>query len=471
MIALLLACTARHSAPDPRDLSADPDTATGSGSGAPLRLTATVEEIAANPLAAAVRAGVSEPAAARLTWDCGGHRGASSAEIGGDGALEGVLEVWGVPREQDCDLSLSATSLATGRTATVTGAWRSGDLTDQVAISLAQGAPVEDLTILTPNPRGDAVLASLYAVGVDGAGEVVWAYTDDEGVDQHRYARPMPDGTLWLLTAAGGRHITPGGRTLSEIANPDLDDLTHDICPLPDGDILLLEKDTREIDVPALGGVVPVFGVDLVRLAPDGAVRWVWTSFDHLDTERFPGTLSQTVRSEGYDWLHANAVSLNPDGRTVLLSLRHQSWILQIDLGTGEVDWILGEGGDFTLTAGEWFYNQHGPEMTERGTVLVYDNGNERPDEGRRRSRAVEYRLDPDTREAAQIWEWPSPYYTSSFGNARLLEDGNILADVGNIQNSAASVVELTPDGTVSWQIDADQMVYRAERTPGPEQP
>lgn len=477
---LLIGCIARSAPPGPPDPTGQTTDTAGSdtagsdtGRGDPPTLTATVEPIPANPLAAAVRVAVGEPSAARLVWDCGGgYQGASEAVIGADGGpLETVLEVWAVPQERDCDLTTSATSLQTGRRAEAATAWRSGSLPTQVQVSLSRGAPIADLTILNPRMRGARETDALYAVGVDGAGVVVWAYTDISAVDKDRYARPMPDGTLWLQIADGGRHITPGGRTLSEITNTALDDTHHDICPLPDGDILLLEQDSREIDVPALGGVVPILGVNVVRLAPDGGVRWIWSSFDHLDTQRYPGALSRERRPVGYDWLHANAVSLNPDGRTILLSLRHQSWLVQIDLQTGSVDWILGEGGDFTLTEGEWFYNQHGPQITARGTVLVYDNGNERPGGERPRSRAVEYRIDPATGEAAQLWEWRSPIYTESYGNANLLENGNVLVTVGNIGQAAARVVEAGPDGAIRWQLDLDAAIYRAERAQGPAPP
>ena len=471
--------------PDPRGSATD-SAGTGSetdsgGAGdseadtdpAPFEITSvTVEAIPANPLAAAVRVGVSAPAEARLSWDCEGYRGASAAQISGeDGALEAILEVWAVPQERDCALTVTATAIQGEAQATAEAAWRSGVLPAPIEIGLTRGAPIGDLTVLNPRVRGARETDTLYAVGVDGSGEVVWAYTDIDDIDKDRYAHPMPDGTIWLQIADGGRHITPGGRTLAEIANVDLDDTHHDICPLPDGDILLLEQDSREIDVPTLGGLVPVLGVNVVRLDPQGAVRWIWSSFDHLDTSRYPGALSREQRPVGYDWLHANAVSLNPDGRSFLLSLRHQSWIAQIDLDSGRIDWILGEGGDFTLTSGDWFYNQHGPQTTERGTVLVYDNGNERPGGGRPYSRAVEYRIDPDTREAEQIWAWTTPRYTESYGNVDLLANGNVLVTVGNIEQAEARVVEVTPSGDIGWQLDVGVAIYRAERLPPPEAP
>ena len=90
---------------------------------------------------------------------------------------------------------------------------------------------------------------------------------------------------------------------------------------------------------------------------------WVWRAFDHLDVNRHPYLFP--------DWTHSNAVVYEPDG-SLLLSMRHQSWILKIDYangsGGGDVLWRLGPGGDFTLSdsdPAQWFYNQHYPNLLQ----------------------------------------------------------------------------------------------------------
>ena len=62
------------------------------------------------------------------------------------------------------------------------------------------------------------------------------------------------------------------------------------------------------------------------------------------------------------DWTHSNALSYTADGN-LLLSVRHQSWIVKIDYsngsGLGISWWKLGDEGDFTLLGGDrsqWFY-------------------------------------------------------------------------------------------------------------------
>jgi hypothetical protein len=86
------------------------------------------------------------------------------------------------------------------------------------------------------------------------------------------------------------------------------------------------------------------------------------------------------------DWLHGNSAELAPDG-SILMSLRHQDWLLKIDYnngtGTGNIVWRMGLGGYFT-TAGisdpyPWFSHQHDAEWDYSGPYLtVFDNGNTR---------------------------------------------------------------------------------------------
>ena len=72
---------------------------------------------------------------------------------------------------------------------------------------------------------------------------------------------------------------------------------------------------------------------------------------------------------------------------------------------SGDVLWRLGPGGSLTLEGqGELQYHQHAPEVQPDGTILLYDNGNDRPGTdpaatdpaGRPYSRTVRYAIDDD---------------------------------------------------------------------------
>ena len=56
------------------------------------------------------------------------------------------------------------------------------------------------------------------------------------------------------------------------------------------------------------------------------------------------------------DWTHTNAILYSPNDGNLIVSIRHQHWLVKIDYnngtGTGNILWHLGYQGDFTLVAG-----------------------------------------------------------------------------------------------------------------------
>ena len=223
----------------------------------------------------------------------------------------------------------------------------------------------------------------------------------------------------------------------------------HHFELLPSGNYLTLEK-------VFVGGVRG----DVIReLTPDLDSAWSWDAFDWL-----------TPDPTDPDWTHANWVGLVGDH--VYLSLRHESAVYKVDYATGEVIWRLGDGGDFALTDGVWFHEQHAPSVLTNGNILLYDNAG---DGGV--ARAAEYRLDEATMTAEQVWTyggdnsegWISDYW----GDADRLPNGNTLITAG--ANDQNSIFEVTEDGELVWWFqhittgsDADNTMYRSERITPP---
>lgn len=338
------------------------------------------------------------------------------------------------------------------------------------------------VTFFGPGISRQGGTASPYYLGVDETGQVVWYYRlqGETGHFNDRSLFMLEDGDLLITTPDGFSVITIGGDTVSEFTpqQAGYSIFHHEAIALPNGRFMTLSQEVEELDVDWSTEPIEAIGDVIVELDASGNVTWEWSAFDHLDTTRYPNNLSLREDQRGqHDWTHANAVFYVEADNSVLLSVRHQNWIVKIDRETGDVIWILGDEGDFDLTnfdrgaGNEWFYAQHSPQIQADGTLLLYDNGNERPDTVTPSlySRAVMFRLDETAMEAEQIWAFTTDYYTGSLGDANGLSNGNVLVCAGGPdgQDAPAQVIEVTSEQPAEpvWTLEMDgNNVYRAVR-------
>jgi arylsulfate sulfotransferase len=226
-----------------------------------------------------------------------------------------------------------------------------------------------------------------------------------------------------------------------------------------------------------------VLGDVLVDLDNNLTPVWTWSEFDSLDVNRAP---------VGYpDWTHSNAVLYSPGDGNLLVSSRHQSWIMKVDYrdgtGTGGLLWRLGYQGDFTLVNGtepkDWFYGQHqmafvGPATSGVFSLLMMDNGFSRQlSPGNQCSGTSCYTtvpimsIDETARTATINWRdtLPNAKYSLFAGGSTALANGNVEFDLCNEPNTTSEVdeVTVTTPATTVWSLKTtDQELYRANRVP-----
>jgi hypothetical protein len=230
----------------------------------------------------------------------------------------------------------------------------------------------------------------------------------------------------------------------------------------------------------------------IVVLDLNWQVIWGWNSFDHLDVNRAavlgevcptsggcPPLLlaSQTSTNTGNDWLHSNSIQYIPSSGDLLLSIRHQDWVVKIDYkngsGTGNVLWRLGLGGDFTMNSSDpypWFSHQHDVAYEAFGTqfMSLFDNGNTRiasnPGEN---SRGQVLEIDESAMQVTPRMNADLGVYAFALGSAQALPNGNIHFQAGIVapDNSAYSI-ELSPDGTINYELHSGPggLSYRSWR-------
>lgn len=312
--------------------------------------------------------------------------------------------------------------------------------------------------------------ASSRFYGVDEYGEYVWYLADDEiSMSGSPTIKSLGNGQLMLLLAREVRIIDLTGAIIKRYTLPAYH---HDVSLLGNGHLLVLTNETATLNGEVLKGD------KILEVNEQGNVVWEWSSFEHLDTNRFPGALANRVNNGQKDWTHSNALFYQSHDDSILLSSRSQSWVINIDHSSGDILWIMGkgEGADsrfqnkfFALNSGNWMASQHTPMLTGIGEVLIYDNRNESELPGNiYNSRAVRFNLNTEQMTATQTWEYIAPKYTQSLGDVDELMNGNILVTAGGPgSHGNAHIIEVTGDmpAEVVWELRAlNTSIYRAER-------
>jgi len=247
----------------------------------------------------------------------------------------------------------------------------------------------------------------------------------------------------------------------------------HSVLQLPNRHWVALATLTHDYsNLPGYPGTTTVIGDAIVDIDQDGNPDWVWNSFDHLDINRHPMNFP--------DWTHSNDMAYSSDDNNLLLSIRHQNWIVKINFldgkGSGAVMWRLGYQGDFKLIGGsdptDWFYAQHGLSYFSPNTTGVFrlglmDNGNDRiyptgqinckplaPTSSACYSSIPVLELNETNMTATLVNHYlpPPSFFTFFGGNAELLPNGHLHANFTAAANGTI-VQELDTQGSqVIWQ-------------------
>jgi arylsulfate sulfotransferase len=364
---------------------------------------------------------------------------------------------------------------------------------------------------------------------VDLAGNVIWTYSVPTPTDDYLDGvKMLPDGDILVTVGPlsnaplGGaipldtldeiREINLAGDTVRELSVADLNaslatapssckecqgvtllSFHHDITPLPNGHWLILSNSIRKLSAsstPPLTNLPAqkVLGDIIIDVDENMQPVWAWNEFNHLDANRHPFMFP--------DWTHTNAVIYSPDDGNILVSIRHQNWILKIDYrnggGTGDILWHLGDAGDFKLLGGtapqDWQYAQHDPGYFSPNTSGVFslgvmDNGDDRiypasnicttsktPPASCTYSTVPVFKIDEVNKTATLTFhqKMPISIYSNFGGNTDELPNGDVEYDLCGI-GTTSLVREVTQDSEMKtvWSMDWPQgNFYRAFRIP-----
>lgn len=124
------------------------------------------------------------------------------------------------------------------------------------------------------------------------------------------------------------------------------------------------------------------------------ALDWQSTSLPVLYTDSTEGN-NYTAQAFA-DYNHLNSLDLDPANGNVVVSLRHDDAVMELDRATGSVVWTLGGlSDDFGLAPADKTSHQHFVRFLEPNHLLMFDNGN-----ASMLTKIREYQIDPQAKTA-----------------------------------------------------------------------
>lgn len=285
---------------------------------------------------------------------------------------------------------------------------------------------------------------------------------------------------IWQMTAAQLNQALAAA-TCNE-CNVTVVGTHHDFAILPNGHLVVIAATQQVVSGTTVTGDI------LIDLDENHKPVWAWNEFNHLDINRRPYLYP--------DWTHTNAIIYSADDGNLIISIRHQNWLVKVDYangkGAGDILWHLGYQGDFALQGGtdptDWFWAQHGPSFATTNTtgkfsLVMFDNGDDRVFPtgvtcGTAGQPPCLYstvpllQIDETAKTATLAFNPTTPDYSFFGGNAEVLKNNNVEYDEAAstpLPNNNAAVFEVTqttPPQTV-WQMHiSGQYAYRAMRIP-----
>jgi len=244
----------------------------------------------------------------------------------------------------------------------------------------------------------------------------------------------------------------------------------HAAIYLENGHYILLCADRVVMDLSNIvdGGLpdAEIITTKLVETDNTGEIYWEWNPLDHFSITDVTDDVDLT--QQVIDFTHPNAIAETSDGN-IYLSNRNLDEVTKINKETGEIIWRMGgsycENNEFTFINDDigddfGFSHQHSIAILENGNLLLFDNGNMRPDFY---SRAVEYEIDEAHKTAIKVWEYRHipDTQTASMGNCQRLPNGNTL-----INWAFGDITEVRPDGSIALSVSLQEIpIYRAFKT------
>ena len=263
-------------------------------------------------------------------------------------------------------------------------------------------------------------------VEVNALGEVLWEYRIPNAL--RAFTNPGFDAELLsndhILFVLPGNGVYEVDRSGTIVWSYRTTKISHDADRLPNGNTIFVfgNNDTRD-------------DPQVVEVDPGGKVVWSWYAKDHFDRAPY-----RDVSSEG--WTHTNSVQRLANGNTQIC-LRNFQLVAEVD-PRGAVVRTMGEGS---------LDGPHDPVLLAGGNLLVATQNTLAVNRGKPQA-AIEI----DGTTGAIVWGYPIAFASWPVRDANRLANGNTLI------TGSTTIVEVTPQRIVVWQLRLNRTIQ-----PGPE--
>lgn len=330
----------------------------------------------------------------------------------------------------------------------------------------------------------------------------------------------MPGGFLWRTVKTtnpsfmgGGlagrvQKVDWNGNILFDYTISDANQISHhDICPMPNGDVLLIVYEKKTAAQMTAAGATSNTARQLekiVQLHPTGintaTIAWQWNVYDHLlqnTNPSGPNYYSSIVNNPqvlnvnlqvANDWIHMNGIDYNAELDQVVVSSHNlnEMWVIDHSTTTAQAathsGGAQGKGGDFLYRWGRpsnygapgtaifnvmhdahwipadcpragWLagMNNKGVSANQSAIDLFNPNWN---------GSTYPITLGQAYAPATYGYRHPCNGYTSNMGNSQQLPNGNMLICLA----TAGRIYEINSNGTEIWQYQGTGSIAQAFR-------
>jgi arylsulfate sulfotransferase len=307
-------------------------------------------------------------------------------------------------------------------------------------------------------------VSAQYMTIMDNAGNVVWY--DPAPSSSSFDLRQLPDGDLFTETHTNLVEINMLGQTVqSWLPPPNYPLDLHEGVMTDHGTILFLSNVAQPVSnfpsSTATNAPLVTTNVDdnpVVEISATNSAllnAWPLLPLNMLNPTRITYLTYDGLTLWGVDNEHANSIFEDTNDNSIIVSVRNQNAVLKFSRA-GQLKWILGPpanwGPDFQQylltpvgSPFEWNYGQHAAELTFQGTIMMFDDGNDRASpydppwaDQTNYSRGVEYRVDETNMLVSQVWDSTTAdtnvFYSTAMGRADLLpKTTNVLVTFADI--------------------------------------